>query len=207
MAGFGGGGGQGVNPNGGGVGFGGGPHGTGKKTISSSPGLLTSTGGLFATTGYLLAPAWNNISQKPFIVVYDPSNFNCDEDAQYTYRQEANYDRIPGEGRECSIHLVILKYRELGIANFSINITVFKKLIDDFITIQIPVKIPYLPLNTNKRKNSFPDNRIHTIRIAPSNGVVQGERPQASITYKANSGPVSVTKLVLCGNADELSQQ
>lgn len=204
----------GVNPNGGGHGFGGGGGGglgvgggKGKATFGS-PGLLTSTGGLTGANGLLLAPAYNIITQKSFIVFFDPSNFNCEENSQYSFRQEANFDRIPGEGRECSIHLIILKYRELGPIKFNINITVFKKTLDDFITTSIPVNIPIIPYAqmTKDRKNLFPDRRIHTVRLAPPNGVITGERPQASVTVFGKAGAVSITKLVMCGNADEASQ-
>lgn len=194
------------NPNGGGHTFGGGGN-SGNPVTPTNPSLITSTGGLYATSGYLMAPAFNNVTFKPYIVVFDPTNFNCDESAQYTYRQEANFDKFPGEGRQASFHSIILKYRELGIATFSINITVFNQALDDFITVQIPVSIPRLPLTTKSRKNNFPDGRIHTARIAPLNGVIQGERPQVSITIGAGKGPISITKLVLCGNADELAQQ
>lgn len=195
------------NPNGGGGGFGGsGGYHPPKSTPGGSPGLLTSTGGLFGISGLLLAPAFNSSTFKPYIIVIDPTNFNCEEAIQYTYRQEANYGKLPGEGREASIHLIILKYREIGLANFSINITVFKKLIDDFNTVQIPVSIPTIPLK-GARINKFPDGRIHTVRLSPPKGVIQGERPQVTITAAANAGPFSITKLILCGNADELAEQ
>ena len=116
------------NPNGGGRGFpkgggGGKPPGT---TLGGSPGLITSTGGLYGTNGLLLVPSYNIITGKAFITLIDATNFNCEENSQYTFRQEANYGNIPGEGRSCSIHLIILKYREIGSVSFNINITVFK---------------------------------------------------------------------------------
>ena len=203
---------SGGNPNGGGGGFGGGGSGItkppSKPTNIGSPGLLTSTGGLTGTSGLLLAPAYNLYTGKPFIVLMDATNFNCEENSQYTYRQEANYGQMPGEGRECSIHLLILKYREIGTVSFNINITVFKKATDSFTNIVIPVNIPTIPysLMSKARKNVFPDNRIHTVRITPPNGVVTGERPQVSYTVTGGKGSLSVTKLVMCGNADEASQ-
>lgn len=181
------------------------PAGT-TKTLGSNPGLITSTGGLLGTGGFLLTPAFNPITNNSYFIGHDPTNFNCDEAAEYDFRQECAFPNIPySEGREVSIHLVILKYRELGFASFSINITTFKKAIDDFQTIQIPVKIPVIDLSKT-RKATFPDGRIHTVRLAPPNGVVQGERPQVTITSNANSGPYSITKLIMCGNADEMAQ-
>ena len=201
------------NLNGGGQGGrgGGGPPGAnqggGGSGKPSNPSLITSTGGLIGINGLLLVPAFNQITNKSYIINYDSTNFDCEENAQYTYRQESNFERNPGEGREASFHLIILKYRELGYAKFSINITVFKQALDDFITIQIPVSIPRIPLTTKFRKVNFPDGRIHTTKITPPKGVITGERPEVSITRSMNSGPISITKLVLCGNADEAAQQ
>jgi len=59
---------------------------------------------------------------------------------------------------------------------------------------------------TKARKNAFPDNRIHTVKIAPPYGVITGERPQPSITVTGGKGPLAITKLVMCGNADEAAQ-
>jgi hypothetical protein len=182
---------------------------TTSKLIGSNPGLLTSTGGLQGTSGFLLTPAFNPITNASFFIGHDPTNFNCDEAAEYDFRQECAFPNIPYyEGRDVTIHQVILKYREIGIASFNVNITVFKKAIDDFETISIPVSIPAIPLSkaSKTRKNNFPDGRIHTVRLAPPKGVVQGERPQITITSIANSGPYSITKLIICGNADEVAQ-
>jgi hypothetical protein len=182
------------------------PSGSGKASIGANPGLITSTGGLNGIDGLLLTPAISPITGACFVINHDPTNFDCEESAEYFYRQEANYGQIPGEGRSCTIHLIILKYRELGVANFNVNITVFQQAIDDFVTVQIPVSIPTILL-TRKRKNLFPDSKIHTIKITPPKGVIQGERPQISYSRKANSGPISISKLILCGNADETAQQ
>src|SRR5579859_3358657 len=189
-------------PDGGGRGFGGGGGGGKGKTAPVSPGLLTSTGGLFGTSGLLLAPAFNLITGKSFIVEFDSSDFNCEENSQYTFRQEANFEKIPGEGRECSIHLIIMKYRELGPVNFNLNITTFKKSTDSFENTVIPVSIPVIPVSrmTKERKNLFPDGRIHTVRLTPPKGAISGERPQLSITCAGGSGPLSITKIVMCGN-------
>lgn len=178
------------------------------KSRVGSPGLLTSTGGLLGSNGLLLAPAYNLLTQKPFIVLLDATNFNCEENSQYTFRQEANFDKIPGEGRSCSIHLIILKYREIGTVSFNLNITVFNQQLDDFINVAIPVSIPTIPYMkmTKIRKNTFPDNRIHTVRLAPLNGVITGERPQLSVTITGGNGPLAITKITMCGNADEASQ-
>ena len=178
-----------------------GPSGSGK--LGANQGLLTSTGGLYGINGVLLVPVFNTGTNKSYIMLYDPTNFNCEENAEYDYTQI-----IPGnppqEGRSVTCHLIILKYRELGIASFNVNVTTFIRDTDSFNTISIPVKIPFIPLTTKQRKQNFPDNRIHTARLyPPNNQYITGERPQVTITYNANSGPVSITSLTLCGNADE----
>ena len=198
--------------NGGGGGFGGGGgSGSGggtKSKTGSSPGLITSTGGLVGNSGLLLAPAFNTITLIPFVVLLDANNFNCEENSQYTFRQEANFEKVPGEGRSCSIHLIILKYREIGTVSFNINITVFNQMLDSFINTAIPVSIPIIPYTqmSKERKNKFPDNRIHTVKLSPPQGAVSGERPQLSITVTGGKGPLAITKIIMCGNADESSQ-
>lgn len=193
---------------GGGGGGGSGGSGTTPKSRVGSPGLLTSTGGLLGSNGLLLAPSFNIFTGKPYIVLMDATNFNCEENSQYTFRQEANFEKIPGEGRSCSIHLIILKYREIGTVSFNINITVFNQQLDTFINVAIPVNIPVISYAnmTKARKNIFPDNRIHTVKLAPPNGVITGERPQLSVTVTSGNGPLSITKIIMCGNADEASQ-
>lgn len=173
----------------------------------NNPAFLTSTGGLSGTAGILMAPAINTVTGKSVIVYFNSNDFNCEENAEYDFRQEADFGQFPAEGRSGAFHLIILKYRELGYARFNINITVFDKTLDDFNTVSIPVSIPVLPLKTKKRQQSFPDKRIHTVRLTPPKGVFQGERPQITITRNANSGPESVTRITLCGNADEMAQQ
>ncbi len=174
--------------------------------IGANPGLLTSTGGLVGANGLLFTPALNATTGKNVLINHDITDFNCENSSEYDFRQEANYGQQSGEGREASFHLIILKYRELGVAVFSINITVFKQDSDSFETVQIPVSIPVLPLISDKRKKAFPDGRIHTVKLYPPKQVITGERPQVSITRRGDSGPVSITKLVLCGNADEMPQ-
>lgn len=197
---------KGFLPNGGGSGGGGGFNppsgggsGAGKSAITTT--LITSTGGLIGIFGALLTPCIEPSSGNSFILTHMPEDFDTEEPAEYDYIQFApeNY-----EGRDVTINQIVLKYREIGKAKFSVNITVFNKTLDDFETVQIPVVIPQKALLTKNRKQSFPDNRIHTIRLAPPRGVIQGERPQITITRDANSGPISITKLTICGNMDEV---
>lgn len=166
-------------------------------------GLLTSTGGLFGIGGLLLTPVINFSTGKSYIMLMDPTNFNCDENAEYDFPQEIPPRQAPQEGRDVTCHIIILKYRELGYVTFSVNVTTFQKTTDSFITEQYKVSIPSVALS-GVRKKQFPDERIHTLYIPIQ---VIGERPQVSVTYNANAGPLSIVSLVLCGNADELPQQ
>lgn len=190
-------------------GFGGGV--TGPKTgggttnsIASSPALITSTGGLSGAVGALLTPV--NINQLPgpssYIMIHDTTNFDCEEDSTYYFRQEVGSQY---EGQYIEINKVILKYRELGVASFTINISAYQQKTDDFKTIAIDVDIPAVKL-TIARKKTFPDGKIHIINIAPPKGVIQGINPQCYISRKGNSGPMSITKLILCTYADEVPQ-
>jgi len=176
----------------------------GGSSGATSPSLITSTGGLNGAAGILMAPAINTVTGKAVIVYFNPGDFDCEENCEYDFRQEADFGQIPAEGRSGTFHLIILKYRELGYASFFVNITVFDKTTDSFITTSLPVTIPPIPLKTKARQQSFPDKKIHTLRLYPK---IQGERPQVTITRNANSGPESVTRLTLCGNADEMAQQ
>lgn len=171
--------------------------------LGTNPGLITSSGGLFGINGVLLTPVINNITGNSYILLMDPSNFNCEDDGEYDFPQEIPPRNAPQEGRDVTCHLIILKYREIGFAQFTINITTFEKDTDSFTSYPFVVNIPSKPLTTKARKTNFPDKRIHTLRI-PIN--VPGERPQVTINFKGNSGAHSITSLVLCGNADELPQ-
>jgi hypothetical protein len=174
------------------------------KPLGSSPGLLTSTGGLFGINGFLLTPVINNTTGKSYVLLMDPNNFNCEENCEYDFPQ-----LIPSvqgnpyqEGCDVNCHLIKLKYRELGVAQITINVTTFEKATDQFTSFPYVVNIPPKVLQGN-RKGSFPDKRIHTLFI-PIN--VPGERPQVTLNSVGSSGPYSIVSLSLCGNADETPQ-
>lgn len=190
------------NPGDGGTNPGGGGYNPPIKNTTgvTNPGLINSTGGLFGNTGLLLTPYVNIITGNCYVFVHDPNNFDCEESSEYDYPQVIPPEQAPQEGRNVSCHLIILKYREIGVCTFGINLTMYQKTKDIFTTKSFAVNIA----NTNKRA-SFPDNRIHT-RFIGLTPVFTGERPYLSITRNANSGPYSVTKMILCGNADEAPQ-
>jgi hypothetical protein len=169
-----------------------------------SPGLITSTGGLYGISGVLLTPVLNNTTRKSYILLMDPSNFDCEEPAEYDFPQAI--PQVQGnpyqEGCNVNCHLIKLKYRELGIATFVINVTTYQKSTDAFTSYPYIISIPPIPLK-GQRKKTFPDDRIHTLFI-PIN--VPGERPQVTINSDGDAGPYSITSLTLCGLADEMPQ-
>lgn len=180
----------------------GGPRPPRPPTNPNNPAQITRTGILYGTFGLMLTPYLNPLTKKSYVVIHDPTDFDCEENAEYDFRQEIPVvNQMPQEGRDVSIHLIILKYREIDIATFSINITVYRKKTDDFATKLIPVNI----VNPNKSGRIFPDNRIHT-RYIGLKPVISGERPQCTLTRNANSGGFSITSVTLCGNGDETPQ-
>lgn len=177
-------------------------------STATSAQLITSTGGITGSASMLMTPAINPNTGAILIITEDPTNFNCEENAEYDFKEEVDYVSAgSGEGYNCTIHEILVKYRELGIASCSINITMYIRDIDEFRTTQIPLVIPIVTINkmSAKRKKTFPDGKIHTVRLFPTGGVsIHGERPRTSITVGKNAGPVSVTKIILRCNADEL---
>ena len=169
---------------------------SGKSTFN--PGLITSTGGLFGTTGALMTP-YISANGNCYIAVHDSTNFDTEEDAEYDYPQ----DTPPGQFqdlRNATYNLIMLQYRELGVAQFTINIWKYSKETDSYSNTPILIKIQ----NTYNR-SSFPDKKLHT-RFIGFGGAISGERIQIKVTRKANSGPISITKLIPCGSADEVPQ-
>lgn len=172
------------------------------QPLGGSPGLLTSTGGLYATSGLLLIPITNTITGRNGIIIVDSNNFDCEEDCEYNTREEAPEGQ---QGRSLQCNLIILKYRELGQAKFTIRISGYSKVTDSFISKDIIVQIPDPNIKYAKQRfQNFPDGKIHTRRISFT---LEVERPQIKLIRKADSGPLSVTMQVLCGNADESGQQ
>lgn len=172
--------------------------------LGSNPGLLTSTGGLFGGNGVLLTPVLNSITNNSYILLMDPSNFNCEEDCEYDFPQQIpNVQSNPyQDGCIVNCNLIKLKYREIDKAQFTINITTYNRDTDEFTSYPFVVNIPSKPLS-KKRKALFPDKRIHTLFIPID---VPGERPQPTINSKGGSGAYSIISMILCGNADETPQ-
>jgi len=183
------------DPSGGeGSGTGGHPYNppVGKSTIQGSPGLLTSTGGLIGTNFALLMPVFDIKFQKTYLAFIDSSDFNTEDDCFYTFRQE---DVMIN--RKVSVHLLVVTYREIAKATFTIGVQVFMAETNSFKISSKEVKIDK-PLD---KKAIFPSGSLKTKKIPIS--VIAGERPQVFISRKADSGALAITRVMMVGKADE----
>lgn len=165
------------------------PQPTGPASNAANISLITSTGGLIGINWILLTPFYDSRIKTFYFAIYDSNNFDCEEDAFYDFKME---DVHPG--RNVDVHKVYLQYRNIGIATFTINVTVvqYDKVKDKtkFITIPKVIKI-----GTAK-----PDSKIYDKYIDLK---IVGLRPQLRISRKANSGPLSIVTAMLVGNMAE----
>lgn len=181
---------RGFLPNGGGSGGGYKPP-SGQTTIHGSPGLLTSTGGLFGANYRLLMPLFDSVFDKTYLAFIDPEDNNCEEEAFYLFKQE---DVMPG--RVVSVHKLLVYYKELGAAKFSVGVQVYIRKTNKFYQKSVELKIT----DRKDRTAPFPDGKL---RELPVDFVIEGERPQVFIIRRANAGPLCVTRIHMVGNANE----
>ena len=163
----------------------------GHPTIHGTPGLLTSTGGLFGFNFRLLIPMFDLTVERSYCALVDPTDNNCEDDAFYLFKQE---DVLPS--RVVSVHKLIVYYKELGPARFSVGVQVYIRKANKFFQKSVPLVIK----NRNDKTAPFPDNKL---RELPVDLVIEGERPQVFIRRNANSGPLCVTRVHVIGHADE----
>jgi hypothetical protein len=163
----------------------------GGKAAASNISLLTSTGGLFGTAFVLITPFLNVQSGNYGFLITDPTDFNCEEDCVYNFRQEDK------PGRVIDVHKVYLQYRDLGKVSFLATMTATQYNRDtNKETIDTDSKLVTVG-------NTKPDKKIHSYFVDLK---VQGERPQLSITRKAGKGPLSIVTAMMIGNANEENQ-
>lgn len=171
----------------------------GKSTIHGSPGLLTSTGGLSGTNFQLLMPLFDATFGKTYFALVDPNNNDCEEPCFYTFRSE---DVMVN--RQVSIHKVIITYRELGAAKFTVGIQAFLEEKNYFKTVSKNVIIaPPKTGDKFRMAREFPDGKLHTKKVSL---MIDGERPQLFISRLPNSGPLCITRMMMCGHADQKDQ-
>lgn len=154
-----------------------------------SPGLLTSTGGLFGLTGALFAPFLDSKTGANYALLFDPSDFNCEEDAFYDFKVE---DINPG--RSCDIHKLVVIYRNLGLVKVTFGVRAYLPLVkkdqDKFVTKTV----------TKMLGTKVPNFKLYTINI---DLVVSGERPQVFMSRKADDGPLTIINVIMVGDAGE----
>jgi|SRR5580765_597010 len=172
----------------------------GKSTIKGSPGLLTSTGGLNGTNFQLLMPLTDLTFGKTYLAFIDPNNNDTEEACFYTFKAE---DVMVN--RQVSVHKVVITYREIGAAIFTVGVQAYIENKDYFKTVTARVKIG--PPNIVDKKfrliKDFPDGKLHTKKVSL---MIDGERPQLFISRNPGSGPLCITRMLMCGHADQKDQ-
>lgn len=164
---------------------------TGKPPIRGTPGLVTSTGGIIGTGQQLILPLFDLVSNKTYLELIDPEDNDCEEEAFYIFKQE---DVMPS--RVVSVHKLIVVYKELGTAKFSVGVQVYIRKANKFMQVSKEVKI----VDRKDITAPFPDGKL---RELPVDLVIEGERPQVFIRRKAKSGPLCITRVHMVGHADE----
>lgn len=164
--------------------------GTPGTTLGSNPALVTSSGGLFGNDSLLLVPYFNAVNNRYYIGYYDTTDYNCEEDAEYLFRQE---DGIVG--RDIIVSQVVLVYRNLGPVNVTFSLTAFSKIAQEFTTNISGITYLGTPAA---------DGKLYTKRL--DFGIV-GERVETRIFRKAKAGILSIISLTLCGTIGEAEQR
>lgn len=151
--------------------------------LGGQPSLITSTGGLFGFNNALLVPFFDTRLNLSYFVVYDPADFNCEEDCVYNFRLESG-----APGKEIDVVKIFLEYRDLGPVTFSVAVTATQynksKKKETIQRVEVSVSV-----GTKK-----PDKKIHSYYVDLK---VVGERPQLSIVRKADAGPLSIIRATM----------
>lgn len=178
------------NPGGGGGGGGIKPSGH-----AASFGLITSTGGIAGFIGLLMFPVLLSNGSSQFST-FDIDNFDTEEDCHYESRQED-----VAIGRNVTVHKVLVVYKNLGVANFTVDVEAFVREDNgrsegSFVRNKLgPIKM--------KIGSKKADNKIRT-KFAYIN--VVGERPQVIIDRQKNSGPLCIISATPVGTMVEGEQ-
>lgn len=163
---------------------GGGGGGTKKSgPIGGQPSLITSTGGLFGFNNALIVPFFDTRTNLSYFVVYDPTDFNCEEDCLYNFRMES-----AAPGKEIDVNKIFLEYRDLGPVKFTVIVTATQynkaKLTEKIQSKSVKVSVG--------SKN--PDGKLHSYYVDLK---IVGERPQLSIFRAADAGPLSIVRAIM----------
>lgn len=167
-------------------GNGGGAPGTGTGS-SQSVGLPTNeNGGVFGSTYFLFVPVQDARSGLCYIGFFDVSNFNDPVDgSSYSYRQE---DISPDA--QVTVQRIWITYRDLGLAKLTLTLTGTNddgQVINASATVQIG--------------NPVPTNALLTKQFGLQ---LTGFRPQLTISRNAGDGPISIIRVRLEGETEQL---
>lgn len=149
-----------------------------------SPSLITSTGGLNGGAFVLMYPAFINTSSNYGFIQFDPFNFDTDEDCTYEFKTELGL-----LARNITTHHLVILYRDLGAVKFTANLEIYLRESDSF-----KVQSKEIKMGGSK------DNKLHTKKVGFA---LTGERPKLSFTRKANDGPLSLIRVMLCATQSE----
>ena len=159
---------------------GGGSPGGGGSSSPSPINLsqLPVTGGLSGTVSAFLMIGFDAVANQNLTYLVDPTNFNCEETSEYDFRIEE-----VEPGNVLTIHNIVIRYRDLGIATFTVNIQNAVKGI-----------LASKPFTVG---NQIPTNKIFTKKCDMQ---ATGEALQITITQAANAGPRCITKVRAWGS-------
>jgi hypothetical protein len=155
--------------------------------LGANPSLITATGGLFGTNNVLLVPFYDTRVNQSFFVLYDPTNFNCEDDCFYDFRLEDVQ-----AAHNIDIHKVYFLYRDLGKVKFTVTVTAteFNRVTKKETTVSKSVQVTW----------GSGDNKLHSYFVDLK---VVGERPQLHLFRKADAGPLAIVRAILIGHSDE----
>lgn len=148
--------------------------------------MAQSLGGVSTTSRLTLFPMQNAASGAVAFYAFDPAQGYNDPIAggYYSFKIE---DVLPG--RTPTLAQAVVSYRDLGIVNFSFQLTGSNDA-QQVITQTVLVTLG----------NQKPTGRIMTKIIGLNFPACQN--PQLTIMRPVNGGPLSITKLILCGRVE-----
>jgi hypothetical protein len=174
----------------------GGAPGGGGSGGGSSPGsgagapnvyVNISNGGVFAMSKAALFPVINSLDGRCEFMAFDVGAVPDDQnnDSAYTFKVE---DVQPF--RQPTIRRVLISYLDLGKVTITVTISVTN---DDQEVETFPKQVTL--------GNNPPTNRIMTQKV---DIVATGMNQQLSITREAGAGPLSISKVLMVGEVEEV---
>ena len=138
---------------------------------------VTTTGGLTGLKGAVLFFGQSIGYPNPLVWLVDPTNFNCEDDCKYHFKvEEIEVYRQP------TVNKVIVRYRDLGkvtVTCFFVGNVKGESTASDLVTVTFGGKA---------------DKKIYTTTFDLT---CTFEAPQLIMQRAANSGPLSVVKVLV----------